>query len=52
MKNLLLYGVGTFKNRGVEAIINSTLKELFNLFAAIKVYYVELKNNYYRIDKK
>lgn len=28
MKNLLLYGVGTFKNRGVEAIINSTLNQI------------------------
>ena len=27
-KKILLYGVGTFKNRGVEAIINSTLKEI------------------------
>lgn len=34
----------------INKIINSTLKELFNLFAAIKVYYVELKNNYYCID--
>lgn len=25
-KKILLYGIGTFKNRGVEAIINSTLK--------------------------
>lgn len=32
-KKILLYGVGTFKNRGVEAIINSTLKEIdFNNF--------------------
>ena len=32
-KKILLYGVGTFKNRGVEAIINSTLQEIdFNKF--------------------
>ena len=32
-KRILLYGVGTFKNRGVEAIINSTLKEIdFNKY--------------------
>ena len=34
----------------INKIIKSTLKELFNLFGAIKVYYVELKSNTYFID--
>ena len=29
-KKILLYGIGTFKNRGVEAIVNSTLKMIDN----------------------
>ena len=28
MKNILIYGVGTFKNRGVEAIVNSTINQI------------------------
>lgn len=27
-KKILLYGIGTYKNRGVEAIVNSTLKQI------------------------
>ena len=27
-QKILLYGVGTFKNKGVEAIINSTLNQI------------------------
>ena len=27
-KKILLYGIGTYKNRGVEAIVNSTIKQI------------------------
>ena len=27
-KKILLYGIGTFKNKGVEAIIQSTVKQI------------------------
>ena len=45
-KNILLYGVGTFKNRGVEAIINSTLKEI-----DFKKYNVAIASHDYEYNK-
>ena len=32
MKKILLYGIGSFKNRGVEAIIKSTIDEMDNSY--------------------
>ena len=47
-KNILLYGVGTLKNKGVEAIIKSTIKQIgsnFNTYMASHDY--DFNKNYY-----
>jgi len=46
-KKILLYGVGTYKNRGVEAIVDTTLKLLDGNDITIASYdYEQNKNNY------
>lgn len=45
-EKILLYGVGTFKNRGVEAIINSTLKMIDN-----KKYDISIASHDYNHNK-
>ena len=47
-KNILLYGVGTLKNKGVEAIISSTIKQIdsnFNIYMASHDY--DFNKDYY-----
>lgn len=48
MKNILIYGVGTFKNRGVEAIVNSTINQIPNNYdLQIASFDLEYNKKYY-----
>lgn len=52
-RNILLYGVGTFKNRGVEAIIKSTIKQIdscYDVYMASHDY--DYNKNYYNEEIK
>lgn len=47
MKKVLIYGIATYKNRGVEAIVNSSIKLLKDYDITIATYdYDENKNKY------
>lgn len=53
-KKILLYGIGTFKNKGVEAIVQSTLKQInlkeYEISAASHEY--EYNKNFYKDEIK
>ncbi len=53
MKKVLLYGIGSLKNRGVEAIINSTIKQVdsdYEIYMASHDY--DYNKNYYNKEIK
>ncbi len=51
MKKVLIYGIGTYKNRGVEAIVNSTLNQISDDYK-VSIACLDYDNNKTKYQKK